>query len=232
MRKPTDHPLTAGQLYALGVTGGLDAETLAERAFQLLDEVLGAEYPLDFEDKRINATVRELGGLQRLSEVPLEEFHVWTRKAFLAAYRRYLVTPPNEEQSKPPAARSVPTIGCGTGGVWARLVRCGSGGTRGKAIKALPPHLRLPPRLSKRSSACDSSKPNPQPEARMTTDEALKYAAKELPEGGDRSHRYQWAGRWCRTLDGHRYEWGWEFEFEENLAENILRAAAWAKEQA
>lgn len=145
MRKPTDHPLTAGQLYALGVTGGLDAETLAERAFQLLDEVLGAEYPLDFEDKRINATVRELGGLQRLSEVPLEEFHVWTRKAFLAAYRRYLVTPPNEEQSKPLRGTLGPDHRMWDGRSLGEIgaLRIGRD-ERGKAIKALPPPSETP----------------------------------------------------------------------------------------
>lgn len=67
----------------------------------------------------------------------------------------------------------------------------------------------------------------------MTTDEALKYAAKELPQGWViEITAMSGVGVGVELLDGHRYEWGWEFEFEENLAENILRAVAWAKEQA
>lgn len=67
----------------------------------------------------------------------------------------------------------------------------------------------------------------------MTTDEALKYAAKELPEG------------WCIEVQSDRegisaalrsfdegYNWHWPQNLNLPLAANILRAVAWAKEQA
>lgn len=102
VRKGTEHPLSAGQLLALGTLGGKDAGAAAEDAFNLLDKTMGTgEYPLDYDDKLINAAVRELGGLQRLAEIPIKEFQTWTRKEFVAAYKRLLENPPSDEQCKP-----------------------------------------------------------------------------------------------------------------------------------
>lgn len=67
----------------------------------------------------------------------------------------------------------------------------------------------------------------------MTTDEALAHAAKELPDGW--SVEITAMSGYSVDIDlveGERIEWLWNRDPSAPLAENILRAVAWAKEQA
>lgn len=101
-RKPTEHPLSAGQLFALGATGGKNADVLADEAFDLVSlTVYSAEYPIDFADKRINAAIRSLGGLTRLASLSEDDLQVWYRKSFVASYKRFLEHPPSPEAASP-----------------------------------------------------------------------------------------------------------------------------------
>ncbi len=61
----------------------------AELAFQALKEAcsrIGAFKSPDFDDRIINATVRNMGGWQRACEMPVSEFDTWYRKEFVRIY--------------------------------------------------------------------------------------------------------------------------------------------------
>ena len=66
----------------------------------------------------------------------------------------------------------------------------------------------------------------------MMTDEALQHAAKELPEGWEiEVTATSGLGVGVELVEWDRVEWSWGHDPSAPLAENILRAVAWAKEQ-
>ena len=69
-----------------GVPSDQDAALIAWMTFERAVEQVGGYASVDFEDKAINATVRSLGGWERLCGLPPEEFDKWLRKDFLVAY--------------------------------------------------------------------------------------------------------------------------------------------------
>lgn len=77
------------ELRELAGTGGDSYESMAERAFHVLDKAvtsLGGDRSVNFHDGAINATVRLLGGWQKCCDQPREEFEKWYRKDFIRVY--------------------------------------------------------------------------------------------------------------------------------------------------
>lgn len=77
------------ELRELAGTGGESYDSMAERAFHVLDKVvsqLGGDRSVNFHDGAINAAVRLLGGWQKCCDQPREEFEKWYRKDFLKTY--------------------------------------------------------------------------------------------------------------------------------------------------
>lgn len=77
------------ELRELAGTGGDSYESMAERAFHVLDKAvtsLGADRSVNFHDGAINAAVRLLGGWQKCCDQPREEFEKWYRKDFIRTY--------------------------------------------------------------------------------------------------------------------------------------------------
>lgn len=85
---------------------------------------------VEFEDLAITATVRALGGWERLLGLPDEQFEVWLKKEFLELYP-VMVASPNYRLT-------VPLIGYGSD----LPVRIGRGGVA--TVKALPAPARSP----------------------------------------------------------------------------------------
>ena len=71
------------------IGGTLDDQ--AELAFKAFSENVSYYKTLDFEDKAINATVRHLGGVARVCDMPTEgeDFNVFYRREFLKVYKIY-----------------------------------------------------------------------------------------------------------------------------------------------
>lgn len=77
------------ELRELSGTGGESYDSMAERAFHVLDRAvstLGGDASVNFQDGAINAAVRLLGGWQKCCDQPREEFEKWYRKDFLKTY--------------------------------------------------------------------------------------------------------------------------------------------------
>jgi hypothetical protein len=77
------------ELREFALAGGRSFEAMAEQAFETLRRAVrtsGGDYSVNFADGGINAAVRLLGGWQRVCELPREQFDVWLRRDFLAAY--------------------------------------------------------------------------------------------------------------------------------------------------
>lgn len=77
------------ELRELAGTGGESYESMAERAFHVLQGAvssLGGDRSVNFHDGAINATVRLLGGWQKCCDQPREEFEKWYRKDFIRTY--------------------------------------------------------------------------------------------------------------------------------------------------
>lgn len=77
------------ELRELAGTGGESYDSMAERAFHVLDKAvsqLGGDRSVNFHDGAINAAVRLLGGWQKCCDQPREEFEKWYRKDFLKTY--------------------------------------------------------------------------------------------------------------------------------------------------
>lgn len=77
------------ELRELAGTGGESYESMAERAFHVLDKAVrhvGPDLSVNFQDGAINAAVRLLGGWQRCCNQPREEFEKWYRKDFVKTY--------------------------------------------------------------------------------------------------------------------------------------------------
>lgn len=79
------------ELRELAAGDGAGFEATAEKAFHRLREAVkrfGPDTSVNFHDGAINATVRLLGGWQRVCNLPCEEFDKWFRKEFIATYCR------------------------------------------------------------------------------------------------------------------------------------------------
>lgn len=76
-------------------------EDVAELAFAVLSKNVRAYASVDFEDKRINATVRHLGGMRRLWDMTETEFETWYRKEFVRVYAIYQRRGVSEEAGSP-----------------------------------------------------------------------------------------------------------------------------------
>lgn len=77
------------EIRELAIGGGQSPEAMAALAFDTLRDAvqgLGSDYSVNFSDGAINATVRMLGGWQRVCEMPAEEFDKWFRKDFVTCY--------------------------------------------------------------------------------------------------------------------------------------------------
>ena len=61
----------------------------------------GGYTSVDFDDQTINATVRNLGGWERLCEMPASEFDKWLRKDFERVYRGLVNTQLSAEEAAP-----------------------------------------------------------------------------------------------------------------------------------
>lgn len=75
-------------------------DSRAEKAFRSLSDstsAIGGYKTVDFADPIINATVRSLGGWERVCQMECEEFDKWYRKDFLQVYRTYFKHPPGPE---------------------------------------------------------------------------------------------------------------------------------------
>ena len=76
---------------------GLRAWSVFERAVSQY----GGYKSVDFDDRRINAVVRHLGGWNRVCSLPSEEFDKWLRKDFLAAWEAFSRGTLDENDSAP-----------------------------------------------------------------------------------------------------------------------------------
>lgn len=84
---------TPGQLRALSQTGGCGYEAQADSAWATLCRAIdkyGGGRSINFRDAVINATIRFMGGWEYICERPKEDFEVWTKKAFLETYVRFM----------------------------------------------------------------------------------------------------------------------------------------------
>lgn len=113
--RTSDHLPLPVQLRRLA---GGDA-TPEARAIAAWDDVLkattcGAYAHLDFQDRIINATIRNLGGwpnfLGRFTDAKAEE---WARKEFLAAYRAFASSVPSEDALRPLSGLGEATVADG-----------------------------------------------------------------------------------------------------------------------
>lgn len=80
------------ELRELATGHGEGYEAMGEKAFHTLKQTmqrLGPDYSVNFVDGVLNATVRLLGGWQRVNDIPVgDELDKWFRKEFLATYVR------------------------------------------------------------------------------------------------------------------------------------------------
>jgi hypothetical protein len=75
------------------MAGHVTPKARAEIAWELVVEAIrkrGGYASPDFEDRAINATLRGLGGWERITGTPSDELHSFVRQAFLKAYPAWL----------------------------------------------------------------------------------------------------------------------------------------------
>ncbi len=80
---------------------GADRAALAFEALSKAIPNVGYYRSPNFDDPLINATVRMLGGWERVCEMPEEEFDKWYRKEFERTYQTLLRTGVNGEAAAP-----------------------------------------------------------------------------------------------------------------------------------
>lgn len=86
------------------LAGGVKAEDRAVHAFAALEEAIsgvGVYHSPSFDDPLINATVRNLGGWERICTMPGEQFDTWLRKDFIRTYSAFARTGVNGESTAP-----------------------------------------------------------------------------------------------------------------------------------
>jgi|GEM_PF-5684442 len=134
MRQSRFMPTVAEVRELAGILSGDDAALIAWETFQKAVSRHGAYASVKFQDRAINATVRNLGGWERLCGLPAEEFDKWLRKDFLAVY------PTMAKSAAGPAGEAL-------GGIHDRQNNA-IGHKSQKAIafveSEIPDHLRLP----------------------------------------------------------------------------------------
>lgn len=102
LRSTREFMPTPGQMREVAVTGGAGAEARCDAAWLVFDKavrMLGADKSVNFRDGLINATVRLLGGWQRVCALEGENFDKWLRKDFAAKYAGLLAQPPAADVS-------------------------------------------------------------------------------------------------------------------------------------
>lgn len=100
--------------FALGF--GEEVESRAIKAWRAVDSSLSYDTSnyskIDFDDPIINATIRNLGGVERFMTCDKEEFNKWLRRDFIATYVSLYKNPPDPSELKPLA--SYHSFGCVT----------------------------------------------------------------------------------------------------------------------
>lgn len=85
------------------LSGEMSNGVRAVHAWSVLQKAIGqhgAYRSVDFDDPVLNATVRNLGGWQKLCATSTEEFEKWTRKDFERIYSALCASGITEEQAK------------------------------------------------------------------------------------------------------------------------------------
>lgn len=95
MPTPVELRELAGELRAA------DRAVLAWSAFERAVSAIGAYRSVDFDDPLANATVRHLGGWERVCGLTVSEFDTWLRKDFLRAYETFCRTGVSPEAAAP-----------------------------------------------------------------------------------------------------------------------------------
>ena len=90
------------ELRAVAIAGGMTIEDRTVRAWQALVEGahIGTDYGLEWDDPLINATVRHLGGRERIEAIDDQEFYKWYRKDFEKTYAAFVTNPPSVDACK------------------------------------------------------------------------------------------------------------------------------------
>ena len=73
------------EIIEAATTSGISYEAQAALAFEELDQALGANTP-SMMSPAVAAVARQIGGFQRLREIPLDDFNTWKRKDFISIY--------------------------------------------------------------------------------------------------------------------------------------------------
>jgi hypothetical protein len=101
-RNPGAYMPTPGELRELcGETKSADRAILAFAALERAVSEVGYYKSPDFDDPLINATVRMLGGWERVCEMGAEEFDKWYRKEFEKTYTALMRTGVDGEATAP-----------------------------------------------------------------------------------------------------------------------------------
>jgi hypothetical protein len=93
LRSNVDYMPTPGKLRELAVSSGSGFEAIAAAAWECLNRgitAVGSSGSPNFTDGLINATVRHLGGWERVCGMTDEEFEKWYRKDFERIYLQFL----------------------------------------------------------------------------------------------------------------------------------------------
>lgn len=86
------------------LAGELSPQGRAVLAWGILEKtvlLVGGYKSVDFDDPCLNATVRNLGGWERICEMPADEFDKWLRKDFERTYQTLLRTGVSREAAAP-----------------------------------------------------------------------------------------------------------------------------------
>jgi hypothetical protein len=86
------------------LAGDLKGQDRAVKAWMALELAIvrqGAYRTVDFDDPVINATVRSLGGWERVCTTDAKEFDTFTRQKFIAAYTSLYAAGVGEEEAAP-----------------------------------------------------------------------------------------------------------------------------------
>lgn len=86
LRELTFFPKPAELRKLAGIVASSSRAMLAWESVAKTTQRLGARRSVDFDDPVINATVRSMGGWERLCRMEREEFAVWGRKEFERIY--------------------------------------------------------------------------------------------------------------------------------------------------
>ena len=91
LRSPREFMPTPGQLRELAIGGQLSIEAMADSAWLTVNQAIdthGCGKSVNFRDGVINATIRIMGGWDRLGATPKDEFDKWLSREFKSTYAR------------------------------------------------------------------------------------------------------------------------------------------------